>query len=151
MAFVLPASAGSVQTFNYSTSVSGVNNTTLTGSFVYDTSNDTFSTGSLSFTGNSVFGGLHGTYNKSESGDSFVLSLSASGITLQYNITLNPLNTNQYWVTGTITRNGTTGTFAFTDVPEGGARYAYLVPAGIVIFGGILLAGFKRRTEVATA
>jgi hypothetical protein len=33
----------------------------------------------------------------------------------------------------------------YSSVPEGGATASYLVPAGLVAFGGIFLAGFRRQ------
>jgi len=144
VAFVLPASAGSILSYNFKTIVSGVQSTTLTGSFIYDSSNGQFSTGSLSFAGNSAFGGLHGNYNAPESGLNFVLTVSTSGISLQYYISLNPFNLNCYSLWGDVSGSGSKGSFDYA-LPEGGSPTAYLISAGIVIFSGILLTGFRRR------
>lgn len=148
MVFAVPAWAGSINSYTFTTTVAGVQNTTVTGTFIYNTSTGMFSTGSLAFKGNSVFGGLHGSYNKSESGLSFVLNVKAGNITLQYLISLNPQNLNQFTASGTITRSSTTGTFSYALMPEGGTPFAYLISAGVVIFGGILLTGFRRRTQI---
>jgi len=145
VAFVLPASAGSILSYNFKTIVSGVQSTTLTGSFIYDSSNGQFSTGSLSFAGNSAFGGLRGNYNAPESGLNFVLTVSTSGISLQYFISLNPFNLNCYSLWGGISGSGSNGNFNYA-VPEGGSPPAYLMCVGIVICSGILLTGFRRRT-----
>ena len=68
IAFSISAFAGSVETFNYSASVSGVNNTTVHGTFNYNTSTDTFTQASLTFAGNSIFNGISGTDTKPQKG-----------------------------------------------------------------------------------
>ncbi|MGO9648111.1 MAG: hypothetical protein ACLPOO_08650 [Terriglobales bacterium] len=143
IAFSISAFAGSVETFNYSASVSGVNNTTVQGTFNYNTSTDTFTLASLSFAGNSIFNGISGKDTQPQSGDTFVLNETVDGYTVSYTIVLNPL-TGTYNANGSISYGKTTGTFN-NQVPEGGAQFSYLAASGLVLFAGILLAGKQRR------
>lgn len=138
------AFAGSVSTFNYSTTLNGVSSTSVQGTFTYNTATNTFTSASLSFVGNSIFGGLTGTVSKPQSGNTFVFNGIVDGYTVSYTIVLNPL-TGAYTATGSISINGTTGNFQFSQVPEGGARLSYLFASGLVLFGGIFLAGKQRR------
>jgi hypothetical protein len=133
------ASAGSIETFNYSTNLSGVSNTTVQGSFTYNTATNTFTGGSLSFVGNSIFGGLGGTDTQPQSGSTFVLNQVIGGYNVVYTIVLNPV-TGAYTATGNISSGGTTGSFQYSRVPEGGTQASYLLASGIVLLAGMLLA-----------
>jgi hypothetical protein len=137
------AFAGSVDTFNYSTNLSGVSNTTVQGTFTYNTSTDTFTLASLSFAGNSIFNGISGNDTKPQSGNTFVLNETIDGYTVSYTIVLNPL-TGSYTADGSISYGGTKGSFNY-QVPEGGARLSYLLASGMALFAGIFLAGKQRR------
>jgi|SRR5580704_3663215 hypothetical protein len=138
------ASAGSIDTFKYSTNVTGVSDTTVTGTFTFNTSTDTFTLAGLSFVGNSIFGGVSGTDTKPQSGTTFVLNETVDGYTVAYTIVVNLL-TGTYTASGSITYGGTTGNFGYSQVPEGGAPLSYLAASGLVLLGGILLAGKQRR------
>jgi len=143
IALSISAFAGSVETFNYSSNVTGVNNTTVQGTFNYNTSTDTFTLASLSFAGNSIFNGISGKDIQPQSGDTFVLNETISGYTVSYTIVLNPL-TGTYTASGSISYGATKGMF-YNQVPEGGALLSYLLLSGSVLFCGIWLAGKQRR------
>ena len=145
MALSLCASAGSITTMTYTTALNGVSNTTVTGTFNYNTATDTFTLASLSFAGNSIFGGLSGSDTKSQSGSTFVLNETVDGYTISYTIQLNGLNPNSYSANGSISIGSATGTFRFNQVPEGGAQLSYLLASGLVLCVGMLLAGKQRR------
>lgn len=144
VAFSISAFAGSITTFTYSTAVSGVPNTTVQGTFSYNMVTDTFTSVSLSFVGNSVFGGLSGTVTKPQYGSNFVFNETIGGYTVSYNISLNELNPGFYTANGYITNGGATGTFK-QQMPEGGNRISYLIASGLVLFAGMLIAGKQRR------
>ena len=144
ISFSISAFAGSVETFNYSTTVGGVNDTTVQGTFNYNLSTNTYTLASLSFTGNSIFNGVSGKDLQPQSGNTFVLNETVDGYTVSYTIVLNPL-TGAYTANGSISFNGTTGTIGFTRAPEGGAQLAYLAASGLALFAGIVLAGKQRR------
>ena len=86
-------------------------------------------------------------------GGSCVLDLDK---TVKYNgvtyTIIDAINLSQLSANGTIwngkanPKKSQTGTFdgPFASVPEGGSRFAYLAPAGFVMFGGIFLSGFLR-------
>jgi hypothetical protein len=135
--------AGSVSNFAYNTNLNGVSSTTVNAKFSYDTSSDSFTSASLSFLGNSIFGGISGSDTTPQSGNTFLLKETVDGYTVSYTIVLNPL-TGNYTANGSISYGGTTGTF-FSQVPEGGTQLVYLAASGLVLLGGILLAGKQRR------
>jgi multidrug transporter EmrE-like cation transporter len=143
-AWSMSAFAGSIETFNYSTNLTGVSSTTVQGTFSFNTATDTFTVAGLSFVGNSIFGGLSGSDTKPQSGTTFVLNENVDGYTVSYTIVLNPL-TGTYTANGSITYGGTTGDFQFNQVPEGGTQLSYLAASGLVLFAGMLLAGKQRR------
>jgi hypothetical protein len=148
IALSIGAYAGSIETFNYSTAVSGVSNTTVQGTFNFNTSTDTFTLASLSFVGNSIFGGLSGTIMNPQFGNTFVFNKIIDGYTVSYDIVLNPLN-GSYTADGSITTGGTIGTFKYSQVPEGGARLSYLLASGLTLLAGIALAVKPRRRLAA--
>lgn len=145
IAFSIGASAGSIKTFNYSTVASGVSNTTVLGTFKYNTVTGTFTSESLSFVGNSIFGGLSGTVTKPQSGSTFLFNATLGGYTVSYTIVLNLLDPGSYTANGNITHGLTTARFAYGQVPEGGAQLSYLAASGLALFAGMLLAGKQRR------
>ncbi|MFZ0284527.1 MAG: hypothetical protein WAL32_04805 [Terriglobales bacterium] len=145
LALSICASAGSVQTFNYSANVTGVSNTTVQATFKYNTSTDTFTLASLAFSGNSIFDGIGGTVNQQQQGDTFIFSKTISGYTVSYTIVLNPLN-GSYVAYGSIAYGSTKGAFQYDhQVPEGGTRFSYLAASGLTLFAGVVLAGKQRR------
>jgi hypothetical protein len=146
IALSISAFAGSITTFKYSAVVSGVPNTTVNGTFKYNTSTDAFTSVSLSFVGNSIFGGLSGTVTKPQFGSNFVFNETVGGYTVSYNILLNVLNPGSYTAQGYIANGLTSGTFGFKrQVPDGGSQISYLLASGLVLFAGMLLAGKQRR------
>jgi hypothetical protein len=145
IALSIGAFAGSVETFNYSTSVNGVSNTTVQGTFTYNTATDTFTSAALSFVGNSIFGGLSGTDTKPQSGSTFVLNEMVDGYTVSYTISLLNLLNGTYSAGGSISLGQTTGSFQFNQVPEGGTQLSYLAACGLVLFTGLWFAGKQRR------
>lgn len=144
MALSISAFAGSITTVSYSAVLNGVPNTTVYGSFSYNTATDTFTSASLSFVGNSIFGGLSGTVNQPQYGSSFVLNETIAGYTVSYDILLNMLNPASYTAFGYISSGQGAGGFR-TQVPDGGSPISYLSAAGLVLFAGIILAGKQRR------
>jgi hypothetical protein len=138
------AYAGSVTTFNFNTNLNGVSSTTVQGTFSYNSATNTFTSAGLTFVGNSIFGGLSGTVTKPQSGTTFVFKQTINGYIVSYTIVFDPL-TGSYTTYGSITYGGTTGTFQFNQVPEGGAQLSYLALSGLVLFAGIVLAGKQRR------
>jgi hypothetical protein len=143
-AAVLPASAGSVSG-SYTSAVIGVTGETVTATFTFNTSSDQFTNVTLAFKGG-VFGGFTESYSGCGTGLSCSLSDAASGDWLLYSIGLNT-NFSQYGAGGTVWNKNSAGVFGYTgstSVPEGGTKFSYLVPAGLVIFGGIFLSGFVR-------
>lgn len=144
IALSVGAYAGSIETFNYSTTVAGVSNTRVQGTFNFNTSTDTFTLASLSFVGNSIFGGLSGTVTRPQFGNTFVFDKVINGYTVSYDIVFNPQN-GSYTANGSISTGGTVGTFKYSQVPEGGARLSYLLASGLTLLAGIALAGKQRR------
>ena len=146
-AAVLPASAGSVSG-SYTSAVIGfgVTGETVTATFTFNTSSDQFSNVTLAFKGG-VFDRFTESYSGCGKGLSCSFSHAASGDLLLYSIGLNE-NFSQYVAVGTVSNtNFALGGFGYTgspSVPEGGSKFSYLAPAGLVIFGGIFLSGFVR-------
>ena len=157
VAVALPASAGSIgsnytDTFN----VSGTKaKTTVSASFTFNTSTDQIS-GSLAFAGGAFnvtdpFSGK-AKCNKADTSCTYTLSMTDSNKDkLTYVITLNLSKGQwQYGALGDITKGLKTGAFggngytAYASAPEGGSKFSYVAPAGLVIFGGILLSGLRR-------
>jgi hypothetical protein len=153
LAAVLPASAGSISSSYTDTfSVTGTKTpTTVTATFSFDTSKDTIG-GQLTFAGgvfnvSDPFSGT-ATCNKKNTACIYTFSTIVNGDKLTYAITLN-LSNGQYGALGGIAKGGNAGAFggngyASATVPEGGSRFSYVAPAGLVIFGGIFLTGLMR-------
>jgi hypothetical protein len=144
----VPARADSV-TYNYSYNlVSGGSSVgTVTGSFSYNSSTFTMSNATITFN-SSLFGNVTLQNLGSHTGFVFAYGGIVGGNFILYVITVNPLNPSQYWVTGTITnlKTGVTASLSnYTQVPEGGDWYAYLIPSLLAVCGGIALAGRQPR------
>jgi len=147
VAAVLPASAGST-TYDNSLSMSGASET-VTASFTLSTGKilDTISAGVLTFSGalgsfSVKFSGSCGA-SSSTCGISFLSLLT--GDTGTYNINLSKMTASGS-LAGLAGWKLETGKYSYSlAVPEGGSRFAYLAPAGLVMFGGILLSGFFRQ------
>src|SRR5271154_984428 len=146
-AAVLPASAGSI-TYNNSLSMSGASES-VTAMFTLTTGKitDTISAGVLNFTGalgnfSVNFSGSCGA-SSSTCGISFLYLLN--GDTGTYNINLSKMTASGS-LSGFAGWKAETGKYSYSlAVPEGGSRFAYLAPAGLVIFGGMFLSGFFRQ------
>ncbi|MGA7380796.1 MAG: hypothetical protein WBQ09_12570 [Terriglobales bacterium] len=144
IALSISAFAGSIQTFDYSTPVTGVPKTTLDATFTYNDKTDTFTKETLTFEGG-VFNGVSVTITKPQKGDTFQFDKKVDGDTIVYTIVFNPL-TGTYDAYGSITKGKTEGYFQYnTMAPEGGTQLSYLAASGLVLFAGILLAGKQRR------
>jgi hypothetical protein len=148
LAASLSASADSTNSFN-NVSLTGVSGT-VSGSFSFNSSNDTFSAISLSFNGG-VFGGVNaqngggnGTCILGVCGFSWRAQL-ANGNWVWDTILVN-LKTGRYQDLGGIYNRKNSGDFHYSSVPEGGAPLSYLVLSGFAIFAGILMSGKHRPT-----
>jgi hypothetical protein len=131
IAFSVSAFAGSISSFNYAASLNGLSNTTLHGNY-YNTG--TVTSASLSFVGNSIFGGLSGTKAQ-----------TAGAPNVSYAVAVNLLG-ESFNGNGQVFRGRPTmGTFHLTQVPEGGTLFSYLAASALALAGGILLAGKQRR------
>ena len=162
IALVLPASAGSIKTYAYTEAVTGLTNTNVTAAFSFNTKTHNVKTGTLTFTGAFglptfavTFAGAAQLQNgswvfivnkkvKDSSGHviaiiNYTIDLSAQGLSYAEGSISN----------GKKGKNLLIGTFGYpTTAAEGGSRASYLIPAGLVIFGGIFLTGVRRRQAV---
>ena len=145
----LPALADSHDNFS-NEQLTGGSGSTLSGSFTFSSSSDTFSNISLSFNGG-TFNGI----NAQDTGGQAVCALGLCAFSWE-------TKTGNVWVWDTIVLNVSTGQYQDFgwiysaqnqwnfDPPmsaaEGGTRLAYLVLCGIAIFAGILVSGKQRRT-----
>lgn len=149
MALSICAAAGSIVTVKYVTKLNGVSDTFVHGSITYNRATNTFVSVSLSFVGNSVFGGLKGTVTQPQSGTVFTFDKTVGGYKVSYNITLNPLAPGSYSADGSITKGLLMARWHKPQsVPEGGTALSYLLSSGLVLVGGIWLAGKQRRTSL---
>lgn len=157
IAAALPASAGSIGS-NYSDtfSVTGTKKTdTVKASFTFNTSTNQV-TGSLAFAGGvfNITDPFSGTAKCNKADTSCVYTLSMTDPNkdkLTYVITLNLSKGQwQYGALGGISKGLNAGAFGgsgytgYASAPEGGSKFSYVAPAGLVILGGLLLNGFKR-------
>ena len=153
IAAVLPVSAGSTKTYNYSDPVTDLKGFTgVTTNFTFNSKTDKISKGTLTFSG--VFGSYTVNFSglATLSGGSWVFDLSkkvnVNGTT--YLIT-DVINLSNLSASGTLW-NGKTGKKSlegyfdgpFVTTPEGGSRFSYLAPAGLVMLGAIFLNGLRR-------
>ena len=153
VALALPASAGSIKTTmseTYTEALSGVKNTDVTVAFTFNSKTDMISGGKLSFKGG-VFNGITDTFSGLAACSSGVCTYTlettkANGDTISYTINLSGLNLTS--ANGSISntkKNDGTFSYTATAVSEGGSQLSYLIPAGLVMFGGIFWSGSKRR------
>ena len=142
IAAVLPASAGSITYKNTATSSNGE---TVAATFTLTPSKngktDAITGGVLTFSG------ALGKFTVDFTG-----SCTAGSSTCGFNFLdagdkgTYHINLSQMSVGGSIGKLGkTAGTYTYSlSVPEGGSKFSYLAPAGLVIFGGIFLTGLLR-------
>jgi hypothetical protein len=154
-AVTLPARADTINTFGFSTPLQGVSSTTVSGTFTYNSTTHTLSAASLSFNGSSIFNTVSVTNLSSGTGNLFLYVVSVYNANthtydlLNLNIALST-NGTPILVSGGIcdfSKSGGCGTFSsqsFTVVPEGGTGFGYLAPAGMVLIGGMVMAGRPR-------
>jgi hypothetical protein len=127
---------------------------TVSGSFTFNSSTQTFSNLTLSFSG-----GKFGGDNASNGGGKAKCRLGvcefswkeklAGGGWVSDTILLN-LKTGQYEDLGGIYKGKKGGDFNYTSVPEGGSPLPYLLLSGFVMLAGILISG-KRSRATRTA
>jgi len=151
IAAVLPASAGSI-TYKDSTTATGkgvTENVTATFTLTKSGSLDLISAGALTFSG--ALGSFTVDFIGSCLAGGSVCSLSfldlQNGDTGTYNINLSNMSASGS-ISGLLAGKLDTATYSYSLVPEGGSRFSYLAPAGLVIFGGIFLTGFFRPRVV---
>ena len=150
-AFVLSvamfASAGS--TDNFSGPLAGVSNSTVTGSFSFNSVTDQFTGVSISFTspilgnGNVDPGSLNGIKGSNGQWSFQWLGFANNGDLVIYAATLNANGTFQ--VSGDVSNWQKYGSFNMA-VPEGSSGFAYLFMSAIAVFGAISVSGKHRRT-----
>ena len=151
IAAVLPASAGSTKTYTYSDPVTGITGvSSIATNFTFNSTTDKVTAGTLTFTG--AFGTFKVSFTAScpkKGSCVFDVNKTVTYDGTKYTIA-DVINLTQLTANGTISdKKGTitqTGVFdgPFASAPEGGSRFAYLAPAGLVILGGIFLSGFLR-------
>lgn len=144
----MPNNKNNVESFKYSTPLTGVPNSTLQATFTYNTKTDTFTKETLNFVGG-FFDGLSITITKAQHGDTFVFNKKVNGDTIAYTIVFNEL-AGTFEANGSITKGKHEGYFQYDMMaPEGGNQLSYLAASGLVLFAGILLAGkqSRRRAE----
>jgi len=145
LAMSLCASAGS--TDNFSGPLTGVSGT-VSGSFTFNSSNDSFSNIKLSF-GGSTFGGVNAS---DPNGGQGVCVRGLCGFWWQTQVGSNwiadaiivNLATGQYQDVGSISDWRNRGGFNYLSMPEGSSTLAYLLMSAVAVFGGLLMSG-KRR------
>ena len=149
----LPAFANSSNDGFNNVSLTGVSGT-VSGSFTFNFSTDTFSNIALAFNG--------GVFNrmgmKNGGGNASCLlgvcgyfwkTQMANGDWVWDTILIN-IRTGQYQSYGGISNWQYQGGFNYNmAVPEGGTALAYLTLSGFAIFAAILIAGMRRRTRAA--
>jgi len=151
VAAVLPASAGSTKTYTYSDPVTGITGiSSITTNFTFNSTTDKVTAGTLTFTG--AFGKFNVSFTAScpkKGSCVFDVNKTVTYDGTKYTIA-DVINLTQLSASGTILgKTGNkiqNGAFdgSFSSVPEGGSQFAYLAPAGLVIFEGIFLSGFLR-------
>jgi len=149
----LPAAAGPINSFS-GVKLQGVSNTTVGGTFSFNTTTNQFSNISISFSGNSMFGGVNAAYNGSMKGIYvqgkgwlFSWLTKVGGNLIYYSVLFNP-STNQFAAAGWIVKGNNGGSFGYLSVPEGGAILSYMFLSGAAIFAGIVMSGKQRRQRV---
>lgn len=143
------AFAGSITDSFSGAALTGVSGT-ASGSFTFNSSNDTFSNLSVSFNGG-VFSGVNASDPNGGQGTcignlcGFYWQTGAKGDSVWDTIVLN-IQTGQYEDFGGIYNWQNQGDFNYLSVPEGGAKLAYLMLSALAMFGGIFLSGKQRRS-----
>jgi hypothetical protein len=145
------AFAGS--TDHFSGPLTGVANSTVTGSFSFNSATDQFTKVTLSFTSpNSILGS--GSVNPgsiSGTKDSFQWwGFATNGDFVIYDVTVNPNGTFQVTADVDNWQNQNNGGFNSMAVPEGSSALAYLLLSAGAIFGGIFVSGKNRRAVKLT-
>jgi hypothetical protein len=154
-AFVLSATIfASAGSDNFSGPLVGVNNSTVSGSFSFNSTTDQFTGVSLSFTspilgnGNVNPGSLNGTKGSNGQWSFQWWGFAGNGDVVIYDATLNTNGTFQ--VTADVSNWQKYGSFNYMSVPEGSSGFAYLFMSAIAVFGTIFVSG-RRRRAVPTA
>jgi len=146
----VPAYAGTILAGTYTATLTGVSQTTVQASFALNTTTDVFS-GTLDFTGNSIFNGVTETFSQAGACISgvcgFALDVNVSGDTLVYGIGLNE-NSGSYSAAGSISKANVDGLWADTgkvvvSTPEGGSVALYLV----LDISALLALGWLQRSR----
>ena len=141
------ASAGS--TDNFSGPLAGTFGT-VSGSFTFNSSTDSFSNIKLSFGGN-TFGGVNASDPNGGKGSCwndmcrFYWQTKVGSETVWDAIVVN-LATGRYQDFGGIYNWRNRGDFNYLSVPEGGSGLAYLFVSALAVFGGIFMSGKNRRS-----
>ena len=147
MALSICAAAGSIVTVKYVTKLNGVSDTFVHGSITYDRATNTFVSVSLSFVGNSVFRGVKGTVT-SRNRHVFSSNRRWADIRCPQHHAQSP-GAGSYSADGSITKGLLMARWHKPQsVPEGGTALSYLLSSGLVLVGGIWLAGKQRRTSL---
>jgi hypothetical protein len=145
----LPAKADTINTFNFSTNLVGSAGT-VTGSFTFDSTTNTFTSATLSFS-SPIFGDFKISAPKPQDGFLFIFGTTANGNLVFYTILLNPFDLGQFWVNGLISGHGGYSEYNYTPIPEGAEWFLYLIPSAGVMLGAFLLAGKQRRFTLRAA
>jgi len=145
----LPASAGTINSFS-NESLTGNVSGTAGGSFIYNSSTNTFSSISIQFASsignvNANLSSMKGTI-VGKNLVAFIWNTTVNGDKIWYSIILNTL-TNQYQADGSISKGFRFGGFEgkYLTVPEGDATLAYLLLSALAVFGAIAISGKQRR------
>ena len=147
LAVSLSASACSGDCFS-NVSLVGNSGGTASGSFTFNTSTDTFSNLSLTFSGG-VFKGMGGSDSKG--GGGCVLGIcgfswkTMDGSDTIWNTIILNLKTGQVEDIGGIYNWKNQGNFNYMAVPEGGNSLAYLLLCGVALFAAIFFSRKQRR------
>src|ERR1700733_5856567 len=122
----------------------------VSGSFTFNSSNDSFSNVTLSFTG-CTFGNVNASDSNGGPGSckngvcEFVWETQVGSDTI-WDVILVTLSTGQFQDAGTISNYKNNGGFNYMSTPEGGSALAYLFMSALAVFGAIALSGRNRRT-----
>jgi hypothetical protein len=152
LAVSLSAFANSNDSFS-NVNLTGVSGT-VSGSFVFNSTTDTFSSISLLFNGGVFNGG-----SASDGGGKATCLFGWCGFSWQAQATdgawvtdsiIVNLKTGQFLDLGGVYQGRNDGDFKYLSVPEGGTPLPYLMLSGFAILAGILISG-KRRRALRTA
>ena len=140
----LPARADSISTFNFATNLVGASGS-VSGSFTYDSTTHVFTAASITFS-SSIFGNFSVQAPNPQNGFLFVFGKNVGNTSFLYSIVLNPLNLDQFWLSGGIwNTQGNWAGYSYSQVPEGGDWFLYLIPSATVLLGAVVLAGKQRH------